>query len=171
MPVRLDINPRKNRQHNCPKVLCLGMSYPSVIGQMDKHGYARDLLDNSIPSIDQAVECVRRGIFTQMSARDYARCVATEEVNCVDVYTVLKETGAIYNDNRHVYGDASVIPTPAPAAPTLAPVSPTPNPVAPTLTPVSTNLASRLRRLQSPQILLLSHQHLLQWHTILHPST
>jgi hypothetical protein len=40
-----------------------------------------------------------------MSARDYARCVTTEEVNCVDMYTVSKETGAIYSDNRHVYGD------------------------------------------------------------------
>ena len=88
-----------------PKVLLLGISYPSVADQMEKHGFGPDILDSKEPCVDQAVECVRRGILTEMDARDLARCVATEQSCDVDAYTVSKEIGAVYRDDRHVHGN------------------------------------------------------------------
>jgi hypothetical protein len=91
--------------HGRPKVLLLGISYPSVENQMERRGFDPDVLDCKEASVEQAVECVRRGIFTEMDARDLARCVATEQVCEVDAYSVSKEVGAIYRDDRHVYGN------------------------------------------------------------------
>lgn len=86
-------------------MLLLGISYPSVEVQMEKHGYEKDVLVHTEPSVDQAVECVKRGILTEMDARDLARCVATEQACEVDTYTVSKEIGAVYRNDRHAYGD------------------------------------------------------------------
>jgi heme/copper-type cytochrome/quinol oxidase subunit 2 len=88
-----------------PKVLLLGISYPSVEVQMEKHGFDKDVLVNKEGSVEQAVECVKRGILTEMDARDLARCVATEHACGVDAYTVSKEIGAMYRNDRHAYGD------------------------------------------------------------------
>lgn len=88
-----------------PKVLLLGISYPSVEKQMEKHGFESDLLVHKDASVDQAIECVRRGILTEMDARDLARCVATEQACDVDAYSSSREIGAVYRDDRHVYGD------------------------------------------------------------------
>jgi hypothetical protein len=96
---------RKPEQGHRPKVLLLGISYPSVHGQMDKRGFDHDILSCKEPSVDQAVECVRRGILTEMDARDLARCVATEQAGLVDVYSVSKEIGAVYREDRHVHGN------------------------------------------------------------------
>ncbi|KAL3940392.1 MAG: hypothetical protein SGBAC_005068 [Bacillariaceae sp.] len=88
-----------------PKVLLLGISYPSVENQMDTRGFEEDILIHKEPSVDRAVECVRRGILTEMDARDLARCVATEKACDVDCYSSSREIGAIYREDRHVYGD------------------------------------------------------------------
>jgi hypothetical protein len=93
--------------HNTqPKVLLLGISYPDVKGHMDKHGYCDSLLIYKEPSVDQAVELVRRGMLTEMDARDLARCVATEQLNDgLEAYTVSKEVGGVYRSDRHVYAN------------------------------------------------------------------
>ncbi|KAG7348096.1 HSF-type DNA-binding protein [Nitzschia inconspicua] len=89
-----------------PKVLLLGISYPDVKGHMDKHGYSEKLLVHKTLSVDQAVELVRRGILTEMDARDLARCVATEKVGGgLEAYTVSREVGGVYRKDRHVYAN------------------------------------------------------------------
>ena len=89
---------------NSPKVLLLGISYPDVLGHMAAHNYSSELLQNSELSVDQAVECVQRKILTEMDGRDLARCVATEQAGgSHEVYTVSKELGGIYREDRHVY--------------------------------------------------------------------
>ena len=88
-----------------PKVLLLGVSFPSVAEQMEKHGYPEDILHHNETSMDQVVECVKRGILTEMDARDLARCIGTEKVCDVDAYTVSREIGAVYRDDRHIHSD------------------------------------------------------------------
>jgi hypothetical protein len=99
MPALLAKKPQK------PKALLLGISYPSVEDQMETRGFDPDILTLQEPSVDQAVECVRRGIFTEMDARDLARCVATEQAGGMDVYTVSKEIGAQYRSDRHIHAN------------------------------------------------------------------
>lgn len=97
-----------NDGNSCaPKVLLLGISYPDVKGHMDQHGYSEKLLVHKKLSVEQAVELVRRGILTEMDARDLARCVATEQAveGGLEAYTVSKEVGGVYRDDRHVYGN------------------------------------------------------------------
>jgi hypothetical protein len=89
-----------------PNVLLLGISYPDVKGQMDKHGYSEKLLLHKNLSVDQAIELARRGILTEMDARDLARCVATENIGGgLKAYTVSKEVGGVYRSDRHVYAN------------------------------------------------------------------
>jgi len=85
-------------------VLLLGISYPCVESQMAKHGLDPDVLVYKEASVEQAVECVRRNILTEMDARDLARCVAVEKATNTTVYTVSREIGAVYND-RHINCD------------------------------------------------------------------
>ena len=87
------------------KVLLLGISYPCVESQMKKHGFDKSVLTHAKPSVEQAVECVRRGILTEMDARDLARCVATEQATNTAVYSASKEIGAVYRNDRHVYAN------------------------------------------------------------------
>ena len=87
-----------------PKILLLGISYPDVEGHMAEHSYSENLLDERELSVEQAVECVRRKILTEMDARDLARVVATEKAGGGhECYTVSKEMGGIYRKDRHVY--------------------------------------------------------------------
>jgi hypothetical protein len=72
---------------------------------MEEHGYDPDLLTNKEASVEQSVEVVRRGILTEMDGRDLARIVATEKANGVDAYTVSKEIGAVYRDDRHLHAN------------------------------------------------------------------
>lgn len=90
---------------NRPKVLMLGISYPSVSGQMEEKGYEPDLLTNKTPSVDQSVEVVRRKIMTEMDGRDLARIVATEQACGIDAYTVSKEIGCVYRSDRHLHAN------------------------------------------------------------------
>lgn len=100
-------NGSSSRSGDAPKVLLLGISYPDVKGHMDQHGYSEKLLVHKKLSVEQAVELVRRGILTEMDARDLARCVATEQAveGGLEAYTVSKEVGGVYRDDRHVYGN------------------------------------------------------------------
>ena len=88
-----------------PKVLLLGISYPSVVNHMREHKYDPDILSNKQASVDQSIEVVQRGIMTEMDGRDLARCVATEIASGVDAYTVSKEIGAVYRDDRHLHAN------------------------------------------------------------------
>lgn len=99
--VAVDLPPERNEK----KILLLGVSYPCLESQMKKHGYSKDILVHKEPSVDQAVECVRRGILTEMDARDLARCVATEQATNSQVYSVSKEVGGMYRGDRHLYAD------------------------------------------------------------------
>jgi hypothetical protein len=71
---------------------------------MQRQGLDPAVLDYQEPSVEQAVECVRRNILTEMDARDLARCVAVEQATNTRVYTVSREVGAVYND-RHINCD------------------------------------------------------------------
>lgn len=97
----------RHRLHPRPKVLCLGMSYPSVVDQLKRYGLdpATWLEDPSHVSVMEAVKCVAQGLLTEMDARDLARCIATETTANVDVYTVSQENAAHYDDNRHVWAN------------------------------------------------------------------
>ena len=85
-------------------VLLLGISYPCVRSQMESNGQDPNVLTHKEPSVEQAVECVRRNILTEMDARDLARCVAVEQATNTRVYTVSREIGAVYSD-RHIHCD------------------------------------------------------------------
>ena len=102
---------QQQQQQERPKVLCLGMSYPSLEKQL-LH-YQKDpttWLGNS-PSdksttrritVQDVLKCVQQGLLTEMDARDLARCVATEHYADVDVYTVSQEKAALYDETRHL---------------------------------------------------------------------
>lgn len=88
-----------------PKILCLGVSFPDI----GKHAPAIEVTsgdesssDNRRNTTTSAIDCVKRGILTQMDGRDLARCLATEERCNVDVYCVSQEKGATYRSDRHL---------------------------------------------------------------------
>ena len=77
-------------------ILCLGMSYVDVNGQMSD---VDSEVSGGIVTADLlkvAVDCVERGILTEMDGRDLAHCVATEKECQVDVYSVSQEKAALY---------------------------------------------------------------------------
>jgi hypothetical protein len=83
------------------KVLCLGVSYADVEEQCKKLDWdARR--DWAADTVDAAVQCVQRGLLTQMDGRDLARCRSTEKACQCAVYTVSQERGAIYRSDRHL---------------------------------------------------------------------
>lgn len=98
--------PSKTRRRT--KVLALGVSYASIQRQMKKHGKGSILLSSSqndtadLASVETAVECVERGILTEMDGRDLSRCLATEKHCHADVYTVSQEKGALYEPTKHL---------------------------------------------------------------------
>jgi hypothetical protein len=95
--------PMKTRDR--PKILCLGMSYPDVIGQMQHEGFKSGILIHDKPCVLQAVECVRRNILTEMDGRDLARCLAMEQKLKVAAYTVSQELGSVYLKSNHLHGN------------------------------------------------------------------
>jgi hypothetical protein len=87
------------------KVLALGVSYASVEGQLKEQGHDLSALRNNdfdFASVETVIECVQRGILTEMDGRDLSRCLATEKHCNTDVYTVSQEKGAIYDQNKHL---------------------------------------------------------------------
>jgi hypothetical protein len=100
MTMGVPSNPRRRN-----KVLALGVSYASVEGQLKVQGLDRSVLgnnDSDFASVETAIECVQRGILTEMDGRDLSRCLATEKHCNADVYTVSQEKGAIYDQNKHL---------------------------------------------------------------------
>jgi hypothetical protein len=92
-------NPRRN------KVLALGVSYASVERQLQVQGLDHSVLgdnDSEFASVETVIECVQRGILTEMDGRDLSRCLATEKHCNADVYTVSQEKGALYDQNKHL---------------------------------------------------------------------
>lgn len=95
--------PSKSKAKN--KVLALGVSYASVEGQLQVQGLDQSVFgnnDSDFASVETAIECVQRGILTEMDGRDLSRCLATEKHCNADVYTVSQEKGAIYDQNKHL---------------------------------------------------------------------
>jgi hypothetical protein len=59
--------------------------------------------DDTVDQITAMVQdCVQHNILTQMDGRDLIRCLMTQHVCAVDVYTVSQESGAVYHPRRHV---------------------------------------------------------------------
>lgn len=88
-----------------PKILCLGLSYADVEGQLSKlqrDGKDQIFMDCRDGSVDAVIHSVRRNLLTEMDGRDLARCISTEKVCGVDVYTVSQEKGAVYREDRHL---------------------------------------------------------------------
>lgn len=104
---------KRRRKPRCPdswassiltvrsKVLCLGMSYPSVKDQIKEGVSSKVKLFHVEHCVEQAVELVRRNALTEMDGRDLARCLALEASNQNHAYTVSMERGAIYGP-RHL---------------------------------------------------------------------
>lgn len=86
-------------------MLCLGMSYPDIVAQMDEEGYRSDLLEETKPGVKQVVECVRRKVLTQMDGRDLARCIAMEKKHRVEAYTASQELGSVYDASKHLHAN------------------------------------------------------------------
>jgi hypothetical protein len=89
-----------------PKILCLGMSYPSIEAVLEgrDESIRRSVRDAQavVPTADTAIQYVEQKFLTQMDGRDLARCLATEEHCHVDVYCVSQEKGAFYRKDRHL---------------------------------------------------------------------
>lgn len=95
----------RQKRHN---VLLLGVSFPDIPGTLEDGGYKANLLTHKEPTAEQSVELVRRGILTEMDARDHARAVETERAydgEDVRVYTVSREVGGVYRKDRHIYAN------------------------------------------------------------------
>lgn len=89
------------------KVLCLGVSYANIQNMPSQSDSDLDEMpsETNDDAITRVIECVQRGLLTQMDGRDLARIVETERVCKVDVYSVSQEQGAVYRDDRHYIGD------------------------------------------------------------------
>ena len=87
------------------KILCLGVSCPSITAELKVRGHPAVFLDTHTSSPAAAIEAVQRGLLTQMDGRDLARCLATEAFCEVDVCCVSQEKGAIYRKDRHFDGN------------------------------------------------------------------
>eukprot|EP00592_Proboscia_alata_P030189 CAMPEP_0194440934 /NCGR_PEP_ID=MMETSP0176-20130528/118812_1 /TAXON_ID=216777 /ORGANISM="Proboscia alata, Strain PI-D3" /LENGTH=1988 /DNA_ID=CAMNT_0039265739 /DNA_START=119 /DNA_END=6085 /DNA_ORIENTATION=+ len=110
--------PKRNRQKFNPNawnesilskrtnVLLLGVSYPCVKSQLRASNLHSDFpLLYPDPSVEQAVELVRRNVLTEMDGRDLARILSLEHVfNDTLAYTVSLENGSKYM-NRHLHAN------------------------------------------------------------------
>jgi hypothetical protein len=92
------------------KVLCLGVSYPSIEGQLRAKGLTDEVpaSNNSTrlaQNVDIVYDKVRDRVLTVMDGRDLARCLQTEQSCNVDVYSVSQEKASVYRDDRHLDGN------------------------------------------------------------------
>jgi hypothetical protein len=62
-------------------------------------------VENQAPLRDEILHGLAADWLTQMDARDWMRCVATEEAVPCQVYTVSQEQGAVYNAQRHFHAN------------------------------------------------------------------
>ena len=87
-------------------ILCLGMSYPSVDKALQEfHLGSKVRIQHTEPSVEQAIELVRRRVLSTIDGRDYARIKALEANNDMLAYTVSKEQGGPYEPKRHLNAD------------------------------------------------------------------
>jgi len=85
------------------KVLCLGMSYASVVDQLKASGVdGESVMLNPMSGVERAVELVRRNVLTEMDGRDLARILSLEESDEYAAYTVSLERGSVYEEGRHM---------------------------------------------------------------------
>ena len=88
------------------KVLCLGVSYADVKGQLRCNDHKVATCDAFVEgTVGAAIACVESGILTQIDGRDLARCRSTELTCQVDIYTASQEKGAVYRSDRHVHAN------------------------------------------------------------------
>jgi len=111
-----------------PRVLCLGVSYPSLAETLKAHGHdphSRDWNTSAAPrsnkrrrrsasaekncldktfdeTVEDILECARRKYLSAIDARDLARIVATQIHASVQIYTVSQEDAARYDTKRHL---------------------------------------------------------------------
>eukprot|EP00985_Skeletonema_marinoi_P017477 scaffold9585_cov103-Skeletonema_marinoi.AAC.3 len=94
---------------NRRNILCLGMSYPHVDWVVRNFKLPKNtkpiVLFNQEPSVEQAIELVRRNILNQIDGRDLARINALEADNDKLAYTVSKEQAAVWYEKRHLHAD------------------------------------------------------------------
>lgn len=82
------------------------MSYPSVTQAIEKFNLSSKVhIQHPEPSVEQAIELVRRRILGTIDGRDYARIKALEASNEMLAYTVSKEKGGPYELKRHLDAD------------------------------------------------------------------
>ncbi|KAL7484819.1 hypothetical protein ACHAW6_010432 [Cyclotella cf. meneghiniana] len=87
-------------------ILCLGMSYPSVDKALQERQLgSKECIQHTEPSVEQAIELVRRRILSTIDGRDYARIKAIEANNDMLAYAVSKEQGGPYEPKRHLNAD------------------------------------------------------------------
>lgn len=87
-------------------ILLLGMSYPSVDRAIQNFNLSSKVhIQHPEPSVEQAIELVRRRILGTIDGRDYARIKALEASNEMLAYTVSKEKGGPYEMKRHLDAD------------------------------------------------------------------
>ena len=87
------------------KALLLGVSHPCVLKEVERRGISAEELRKQPRSVEAVADLVKQCILSEMDGRDLARCVATENVCMMDVYTVSQEKGALYRDDRHLYAN------------------------------------------------------------------
>lgn len=94
---------------NRRNILCLGMSYPNVDWVVRNFKLPKNskpiVLFNQEPSVERAIELVRRNILNQIDGRDLARINALEADNDKLAYTVSKEQAATWYEKRHLHAD------------------------------------------------------------------
>eukprot|EP00986_Skeletonema_menzelii_P008966 scaffold3933_cov155-Skeletonema_menzelii.AAC.2 len=85
------------------------MSYPHVDWVVRNFKLPKNtkpiVLFNQEPSVEQAIELVRRNILNQIDGRDLARINALEADNDKLAYTVSKEQAAVWYEKRHLHAD------------------------------------------------------------------
>jgi hypothetical protein len=82
------------------------MSYPSVDRALQNFNLSSKVhIQHPEPSVEQAIELVRRRILGTIDGRDYARIKALEASNEMLAYTVSKEKGGPYEMKRHLDAD------------------------------------------------------------------
>ena len=98
---------KMKRTRSVGKVLCLGMSYADIEGQIEKEGFARDILVTKEAGTNKIIECIQRNILTEMDGRDLARCIAMEKKHNLEAYTVSQEKASVYHSKRHLHANFS----------------------------------------------------------------
>ena len=82
------------------------MSYPSVSKAIEQFNLSSKVhIQHPEPSVEQAIELVRRRILGTIDGRDYARIKALEASNEMLAFTVSKEKGGPYEKKRHLDAD------------------------------------------------------------------